>query len=160
MAGLANQTSGGGRPNRQWTLSAPGAGKGLFRPCMHPTLMCASIPCSQPPIQGACISLGGPGPMCSFSDVSEKLLQTRYTTQSVVCHDVTTGKHPCLYLLAICSPHTGKANSITPRGSNLTVTFRQGLYWLGYGWSSSVLNCIPLWNLYNIASYLKGRLIE
>ena len=32
--------------------------------------------------------------MHSFSDVREKLLQTRYITQSVVlCHDVTTGKH-------------------------------------------------------------------
>ena len=44
--------------------------------------------CIQPPclhlssIQGACVSLGGSGPMHSFSDVCEKRLQTRYITQS------------------------------------------------------------------------------
>ena len=54
-------------------------------PCMHSVPMLASIPCSHTPIQGACVSSGGPGPMHSFSDVSEKLLQIRYITQSVVC---------------------------------------------------------------------------
>ena len=33
-------------PNCLWTLSAPGAGKGLFRPCMDPAPISASIPCS------------------------------------------------------------------------------------------------------------------
>ena len=41
----------------------------------------ASIPCSQ---LTSCVSLGGPGPMHSFSEW-KKLLQTRYTTQSLVC---------------------------------------------------------------------------
>ena len=46
--------------------------------------MFASIPCSHTPIQDACVSLGGPGPMHSFNHVCENLLQTRYITQSVV----------------------------------------------------------------------------
>ena len=36
------------------------------------------------PLLTSCVSLGGPGPMHSFSEW-EKLLRTRYTTQSVVC---------------------------------------------------------------------------
>ena len=45
-------TQGGPKLNRLQTLSAPGAGKGLFRSCMHPAPKFASIPC-----------LRGPGPM-------------------------------------------------------------------------------------------------
>ena len=102
------RSEGGPRPNRLWT---PGAEKGLFRPRMHPSPMSASIPCSHTPIQGACVSLGGPGPMDSFSDVCEKLLQTRYITQSVVCammkQMASTHGSPmvCPYLLAICCHH-------------------------------------------------------
>ena len=40
----------------------------LFRPRMYPARMFASIPCSHTPIQGACVSLGRPAPMHSFSD--------------------------------------------------------------------------------------------
>ena len=53
-------------------------------------------------------------PMQSFSDVSKKLLQTKYVgiynPICSVCHDVTTDKHRqsplvCPYLLAICCHH-------------------------------------------------------
>ena len=103
------------------TLSTPGAWKGLFRPCMHPAPVCASSPCSHMPITVACLSLGGPGSMHSFSDVSEKLLQARYTTQYVVCakmwHLASIHGSPHGMLLTIghmLSPPTDKANPITP----------------------------------------------
>ena len=37
------------------------------------------------PLLTSCVSLGRPGLMNSFSDVCEKLLQTRYITKSTVC---------------------------------------------------------------------------
>ena len=63
-----------------------GSWEGLFRPHMHPAPMFAAIPCSHTLIQGAFVSLEGPGSMHSFSDVCEKLLQTRYTTQSCLLY--------------------------------------------------------------------------
>ena len=61
----------------------------------------------------------------------------------------------CHYLLAICWHHPpAKQKALHHRGCNLTVTFRQELYWLGYGWSSAWLNCLILWNMCDIASYL------
>ena len=51
----SGRSEGDPRLNRLWTLSAPGAGKRLFRPCMHPAPCFASIPCSHTPIPGACI---------------------------------------------------------------------------------------------------------
>ena len=48
--------------------------------------------------RGTCVSLGGPGPIHSFSEW-EKLLGTRYTTRSAVCAMM----YP--YLLAMCWHH-------------------------------------------------------
>ena len=62
------------------------------------------------PLFTSCVSLGGPGPMHSFSEW-EKLLQTRYTTQSVVCAmmwqlaSIHGSPRLCPYLLAICWHH-------------------------------------------------------
>ena len=140
-------------------------GKGLFRPRMHPAPMFASIPCLHTAIQGACVSLGGPGHMLSFSDVREKLLQSRYKTQSVVCAimwqlESTPPWYALTYWPYVDTTHRQSKQHPTNRGCNMTVTFRQGLYWLGYGWSSAWLNCLILWNLCDITSYPKGRLVE
>ena len=87
----------------------------LDHACIQPLCLHLSLAKTHP-FQGACVSLGGPGPMHSFSDVREKLLQIRYITQSVVATD----KHPWFphgmlpTYLHLLSPPTGKANSITP----------------------------------------------
>ena len=54
---------------------------------------------------------------------------------------------PCLYWPYVDTTHRQSKQYHTNRGRNLTVTFQQGLYWLGYGWSSAWLNCLILWNL-------------
>ena len=108
-------------------------------------------------------------PMQSFSDVSKKLLQTKYVyiTQSVVCAmmwQLTSIDNPPWYAPTywpyVVTTHQPSIQHYTNRGHNLTVTFRQRLYWLGYGWSSALLNCLILWNMCDIASYPKGRLVE
>ena len=38
------RSEGGSRANHLWTSSTPGAGKGLFRPCMHPVPILAPMP--------------------------------------------------------------------------------------------------------------------
>ena len=88
------------------------------------------------PLLTSCVSLGGPGPMHSFSEW-EKLLQTRYKTQSVVCAMMwqlaTIHGSPmvCPYLLAICNTtHRQSKQHPTNRVCHLTVTLRQGLHWL------------------------------
>ena len=156
------EDEGGPRPDRLWSLSVLGAGKILFIPWMHPAPpMFASIPCSHTPIQGACGSLRGPRPMHSFSGVCEKLLQTRYLTQFVVCAMMrqlaSTHGFPWYaptYWPYVVTTHWQSKQHPTNRGHNLTVTFRQGLYWLGYRWSSALLNCLILWNLGNIARFI------
>ena len=62
------------------------------------------------PLLTSRVSLGGPGPMPSFSEW-EKLLQARYTTQSVVCAmmwqlaSIHGSSMVCPYLLVICWHH-------------------------------------------------------
>ena len=56
--------------------------------------------------------------------------------------------HVCpTYCPYVNTTHRQSIQHPTNRGCNLTVTFRQGLYWLGYGWSSALLNCLILRNL-------------
>ena len=45
----SGRSEGGLRLNRLWTLSAPGAGKGLFRPRMHPAPITILLTLSIPP---------------------------------------------------------------------------------------------------------------
>ena len=102
------------------------------------------------PLLTSCMSLGGPGPMDSFSEW-EKLPQTGYTTQSVDCAMMWqlasihgSPWYAPTYWPYVDTTHRQSKQHPTNRGCNLTVTFRQGLYWLGYGWSSAWLNFLIL----------------
>ena len=108
--------------------------------------------------------------MCSIGvSLSERETHTDQINNSIcnLCHGMTTGKHPWfpngmpIPVAHMLTPSTSKAISIIPtEGTTWQLPFQQGLYWLGYGWSSALLNCLILWNLCNIASYLKDRLVE
>ena len=105
----------------------------------------AHLSLAHTPLRDQCVSLGGPG------QVRETATDQIYNPICSVCHGVTTGKYLCVphgmplfigYMLTPRAP-TSKQHH-TNRGSNLSFTFCQGLYWLGYGWSSALLNCLIL----------------
>ena len=82
-----------GTSARSWLGMVRATGPDPFRHCSRPNTHLHYMPhlrghscrlrCIYP-LLTSCVSLGGPWPMHSFSEW-EKLLQTRYTTQSVVC---------------------------------------------------------------------------
>ena len=127
-ASSLRRSEGGPRPNRLWTSSAQELRRDdLDHTCIQPPCLHLSLP--HTPIQGACVSLGGPGPMHSFSDVCEKLLQTKNITQSVVCAmmwqlastHMLASPMVCPYLLVICCHHppTKQTASHQQRGTTL-----------------------------------------
>ena len=72
------------------------------------------------PLLTSCVSLGGPGPMHSFSEWERNSYRRIYNPICSLCHDVTIGKHPWfphgmpLPIGHMLTPPTGKANSIPP----------------------------------------------
>ena len=92
-------------------------------------------PClAQAPLWSYCVTLGRPRPMHSFSNVREKLLQTKYIIQSVVC----------AMMWQLASTH----------GSPIFWPYQR------YGWSSAYLNCLVHSNICDIPIYPNGRLVE
>ena len=98
---------------------------------------------------------------------SRYLLQTRCITQSVVrammWQLASTHGYPmvCPYLLAIwCHYPWAKQTASHQQTAQPDSYFPAGIIWLGDGWSSALLNCLIPWNLCDIASYPKDRLVE
>ena len=134
------RSKGGPRTNCLWTKDC------WDHLCIQPPCVHQSLVHTPPIIQGAFVSLVGPGPMNSFSDVSEKLLKTRYTTQSVVCvmmwQLVSTQGSPmvCPYFLVIGwrHPPTKQTASHQQRAQPVSY-FPAGII---LARSSAFLNCL------------------